>query len=253
MLTGKTAIITGAASGIGAGTAEVFAEKGAALVLVDRDEAGLRAVAASLAPTGARVETVAGDVARRETAEEAAARAIDAFGAIDVLFNNAGVMTSGDFQEWDEARWDELLDINLRGIYLMCRAVVPRMLEQGSGSIVNTSSVMAFLTEPGYEAYTTSKAGIVGLTKALAVSYADRGLRVNCIQPGWIDTPMNRRLAEELGGMEKLIPIIRKQQPLPRMITTREVGNLVAFLASDEASAISGAAIPIDGAASAAI
>jgi NAD(P)-dependent dehydrogenase (short-subunit alcohol dehydrogenase family) len=253
MLTGKTAIITGAASGIGAGTAEVFAEKGAALVLVDRDEAGLRAVAASLAPTGARVETVAGDVARRETAEEAAARAIDAFGAIDVLFNNAGVMTSGDFQEWDEARWDELLDINLRGIYLMCRAVVPRMLEQGSGSIVNTSSVMAFLTEPGYEAYTTSKAGIVGLTKALAVSYADRGLRVNCIQPGWIDTPMNRRLAEELGGMENLIPIIRKQQPLPRMITTREVGNLVAFLASDEASAISGAAIPIDGAASAAI
>jgi NAD(P)-dependent dehydrogenase (short-subunit alcohol dehydrogenase family) len=253
MLTGKTAIITGAASGIGAGTAEVFAEKGAALVLVDRDEAGLRAVAASLAPIGARVETVAGDVARRETAEEAAARAIDAFGAIDVLFNNAGVMTSGDFQEWDEARWDELLDINLRGIYLMCRAVVPRMLEQGSGSIVNTSSVMAFLTEPGYEAYTTSKAGIVGLTKALAVSYADRGLRVNCIQPGWIDTPMNRRLAEELGGMENLIPIIRKQQPLPRMITTREVGNLVAFLASDEASAISGAAIPIDGAASAAI
>src|SRR5689334_6370021 len=200
MLTGKTAIITGAASGIGAGTAEVFAEKGAALVLVDRDEAGLRAVAASLAPTGARVETVAGNVARRETAEEAAARAIDAFGAIDVLFNNAGVMTSGDFQEWDEARWDELLDVNLRGIYLMCRAVVPRMLEQGHGSIVNTSSVMAFLTEPGYEAYTTSKAGIVGLTKALAVSYADRGLRVNCIQPGWIDTPMNRRLAEELGG-----------------------------------------------------
>ncbi|HEU5431868.1 MAG TPA: SDR family NAD(P)-dependent oxidoreductase, partial [Thermomicrobiales bacterium] len=243
----------GAASGIGAGTAEVFAEKGAALVLVDRDEGGLRDVAAALAAGGARVERVAGDVAQRETAERAAARAVDAFGAIDILFNNAGVMTSGDFRDWDEARWDALLDINLRGIYLMCRAVVPRMLEQGAGSIINTSSVMAFLTEPGYEAYTTSKAGIVGLTKALAVSYAERGLRVNCIQPGWIDTPMNRRLADELGGMDNLIPLIRKQQPLPRMITTREVGNLVAFLASDEASAISGAAIPIDGAASAAI
>jgi NAD(P)-dependent dehydrogenase (short-subunit alcohol dehydrogenase family) len=253
MLTGKTAIITGAASGIGAGTAEVFAEKGAALVLVDRDEAGLRAVAASLAPTGARVETVAGDVARRETAEEAAARAIDAFGAIDVLFNNAGVMTSGDFQEWDEARWDELLDINLRGIYLMCRAVVPRMLEQGSGSIVNTSSVMAFLTEPGYEAYTTSKAGIVGLTKALAVSYATQGIRVNCICPGWIDTPLNHRLAEELGGIDNLTPIILRQQPNGRMISTREVGNAVAFLASDDASGITGAALYVDGGASAAI
>ncbi len=253
MLTGKTAIITGAASGIGAGTAEVFAEQGSNLVLVDRDEAGLAAVADALAANGARVETVAGDVARRDTAEQAAARALDAFGAIDVLFNNAGIMHSGDFRDWDEARWDDLLDINLRGIYLMCRAVVPQMLEQGAGSIVNTSSVMAFLTEPGYEAYTTSKAGIVGLTKALAVSYADRGLRVNCIQPGWIDTPMNRKLADELGGMDNLIPIIRKQQPLPRMITTREVGNLVAFLASDLASGISGAAIPIDGAASAAI
>ncbi|HEU5434163.1 MAG TPA: SDR family NAD(P)-dependent oxidoreductase, partial [Thermomicrobiales bacterium] len=141
MLTGKTAIITGAASGIGAGTAEVFAEKGAALVLVDRDEAGLRDIAAALAGAGARVETVAGDVALRVTAERAAARAVDAFGAIDVLFNNAGVMTSGDFRDWDEARWDALLDINLRGIYLMCRAVVPRMLEQGAGSIINTSSV----------------------------------------------------------------------------------------------------------------
>ena len=87
-----------------------------------------------------------------------------------------------------------MLDINLRGMYLMCRAVLPGMLERGRGAIVNTSSVMAFLTEPGYEAYTTSKAGIIGLTKALALCYADRGVRVNCICPGWVDTPMNRKL-----------------------------------------------------------
>jgi NAD(P)-dependent dehydrogenase (short-subunit alcohol dehydrogenase family) len=249
----KVAIVTGAASGIGAGTAEVFAEEGARLVLVDRDAAGLGAVRDRLAGNGAEAVPVAGDVSDPETARRAAAAAVDWFGRIDVLFNNAGVMTSGDFRDFDEAAWDAVLNPNLRGIYLMCRAVVPPMLEQGKGAIVNTSSVMAFLTEPGYEAYTTSKAGIIGLTKALAVSYAEQGLRVNCICPGWVDTPMNRRLAEELGGMDELVPIIKRQQPLPRMITTREVGNAVCFLASDDASAITGAVLCVDGAASAAI
>jgi NAD(P)-dependent dehydrogenase (short-subunit alcohol dehydrogenase family) len=249
----KTAIVTGAASGIGAGTAEVFAEEGARLVLVDRDEAGLLSVQRQLGEIAPGIVTVVGDVALRETAERTLKTALETFGQIDVLFNNAGVMTSGDFRDWTDEGWDTLMDINLRGIYLMCHAVLPHMLERGRGSIVNTSSVMARLTEPGYEAYTTSKAGIIGLTKALAVSYAEAGVRCNCICPGWVDTPMNQRLAEELGGMDKLIPIIKRQQPLPRMISPREVGYAVLFLASDEASAITGAALMVDGAASAAI
>jgi dihydroanticapsin dehydrogenase len=249
----KIAIVTGAASGIGAGTAEVFAEEGAKLLLVDRDEAGLAAVRDRLAASGADPVALPGDVADPKTGQRAAAAALAAFGRIDILFNNAGVMTSGDFRDLDEAAWDAVLNPNLRGIFLMCRAVVPHMLEQGSGAIVNTSSVMAFLTEPGYEAYTTSKAGIIGLTKALAVSYAEQGLRVNCVCPGWVDTPMNRKLADDLGGLDKLVPIIRRQQPLARMITTREVGNAVCFLASDDASAITGAVLCVDGAASAAI
>lgn len=252
-LQGKVAIITGAASGIGAGTAEVFAEQGARLVLVDRDGEGLVAVAAALPLAAGEVVTYRGDVADLETARGAERLAREAFGGVDILFNNAGVMTSGDFRDFDEAAWDGVLDINLRGIYLMCRAVLPGMLERGRGAIVNTSSVMAFLTEPGYEAYTTSKAGIVGLTKALAVSYATQGVRVNCICPGWIDTPMNQRLAEELGGIEQLTPIILRQQPNGRMLSTREVGNAVAFLVSDEASGITGVALYVDGGASAAI
>jgi NAD(P)-dependent dehydrogenase (short-subunit alcohol dehydrogenase family) len=249
----RVAIITGAASGIGAGTAEVFAEQGARLVLVDRDAEGLAATVATLpAPDGFVVPFV-GDVADAGTARGAARLAQETFGGLDILFNNAGVMTSGDFREVDETAWDNVLDINLRGMYLMCRAVLPGMLERGHGAIVNTSSVMAFLTEPGYEAYTTSKAGIVGLTKALAVSYATRGIRVNCICPGWVDTPMNRRLADDLGGMDNLTPIILRQQPNGRMITTREIGNAVAFLASDDASGITGTALYIDGGASAAI
>ena len=249
----KAAIVTGAASGIGAGTAEVLGEEGARLVLVDRDEAGLVAVRDRLVAGGVEAVAVGGDVAGPATARRAVAAALEAFGQVDVLFNNAGVMTSGDFLAFDEAAWDSVLNPNLRGIYLMCRAVIPHMLERGQGAIVNTSSVMAFLTESGYEAYTTSKAGIIGLTKALAVSYATRGIRVNCICPGWVDTPMNQRLAEELGGMEYLTPIILRQQPNGRMLSTREVGNAVAFLASDEASGITGTALYVDGGASAAI
>jgi NAD(P)-dependent dehydrogenase (short-subunit alcohol dehydrogenase family) len=269
----QVAIITGAASGIGAGTAEVFAEQGARLVLVDRDGDRLEATAMEVEqskgrevenvqqPSSARhldsstprLVTYAGDVSDPETARGAERLARETFGGVDILFNNAGVMTSGDFREVDEAAWDDVLDINLRGMYLMCRAVLPGMLERGHGAIVNTSSVMALLTEPGYEAYTTSKAGIIGLTKALAVSYATQGIRVNCICPGWVDTPMNQRLAEELGGMEQLTPIILRQQPNGRMLSTREIGNAVAFLASDEASGITGAALYVDGGASAAI
>jgi len=269
----QVAIITGAASGIGAGTAEVFAEQGARLVLVDRDGDRLEATAMEVEQSkGREVEnlqqppsarhldsstprlvTYAGDVSDPETARGAERLARETFGGVDILFNNAGVMTSGDFREVDEAAWDDVLDINLRGMYLMCRAVLPGMLERGHGAIVNTSSVMALLTEPGYEAYTTSKAGIIGLTKALAVSYATQGIRVNCICPGWVDTPMNQRLAEELGGMEQLTPIILRQQPNGRMLSTREIGNAVAFLASDEASGITGAALYVDGGASAAI
>jgi NAD(P)-dependent dehydrogenase (short-subunit alcohol dehydrogenase family) len=252
-LQNRVAIVTGAGSGIGAGTAEVFAEQGARLVLVDRDGEGLAAVARGLPLAPEHVVTYTGDVAEAETAREAVALADERFGGADILFNNAGVMTSGDFVELGEAGWDEVLGINLRGISLMCRAVLPGMLARGRGAIVNTSSVMAFLTEPGYEAYTTSKAGIVGLTKALAVSYATQGIRVNCVCPGWVDTPMNQRLAAELGGIDNLTPIILRQQPNGRMLSPREIGNAVLFLVSDEASGITGAALYVDGGASAAI
>jgi NAD(P)-dependent dehydrogenase (short-subunit alcohol dehydrogenase family) len=194
-----------------------------------------------------------GDIAEKTTSQRAVKLAIERFGQIDIVFNNAGIMTYGDFLGEGGDGWDTLMDINLRGVYLMCREALPHMLERGSGSIISTSSVMATLTEPGYEAYTTSKAAIIGLTKALAVSYAETGIRVNCICPGWIDTPMNVRLAEELGGMDKLAPIIRKQQPNGRLITTREVANVALFLASDESTGMTGSAVYVDGGSTAAI
>ncbi len=252
-LRGKVAVITGAASGIGMGTAEVFAEHGARLVLVDLDAKGLAGVVGQLKAGGAEVVGIKGDVSHRSTAVEAIGAALQQYGRIDVVFNNAGVMYSGAFHELDDDTWDRVLDVNLRGTYFFCRGAIPYMLKQGGGSIINMSSVMATLTEPGYEAYTTSKAGIIGLTKAIAVSYAEKGIRCNCICPGWVDTPMNRRLAEELGGIERLNVLIKQQQPNGRMLSTREVAYAALFLASDEASGVTGAALYVDGGASSAI
>ncbi len=252
-LAGKVAIVTGAASGIGAGTAAVFAEHGARLVLVDRDSAGLDSVRARLDTPMSPAIAVCGDVADAATIERVVATTIATFGQIDVIFNNAGIMPTGDLRDFAEATWDDVMAVNVKSMYLMCKAVIAHMLTRGAGSIINTSSVMATLTEPGYEAYTTSKAAVIGLTKAVAVSYADRGIRCNCICPGWVDTPLNMRLANELGGMDQLIPIIKRQQPLGRMATTREVGYAVLFLASDESSAVTGSALYVDGASSAAI
>jgi len=253
-LAGKPAIVTGAASGIGAATAQLFAEHGARVVMVDLNQQGLEEVRASLpdSVTG-ELLTCAGDVSDRGTAERAVAMATTGGAHVDILFNNAGSMESGDFLALSDDVWDRTMAVNLRGMYLMARAVLPGMLAKGSGSIVNTSSVMAFLTEPNYEAYTTSKAAIIGFTKSLAVTYAERGIRSNCICPGWVDTPMNRQLAEEMGGLDKLTPIIRQQQPLGRMVTTREVAHAVLFLASDDASGVTGATLNVDGAAGSSI
>jgi len=252
-LAGKVAIVTGAASGIGAGTAEVFAEHGARLVLVDRDCTGLDSVRARLDAPASPAIAVCGDVADAATIERVVATTIATFGQIDVVFNNAGIMPTGDLRDFAEATWDDVMAVNIKSMYLMCKAVIAHMLKRAAGSIINTSSVMATLTEPGYEAYTTSKAAVIGLTKAVAVSYADRGIRCNCICPGWVDTPLNLRLADQLGGMDQLLPIVKRQQPLGRMATTREVGYAVLFLASDEASAVTGSALYVDGASAAAI
>ncbi len=249
-LDGKVAIITGAASGIGAGTAERFREEGCRLVLIDRDAELLQS---RWSDARANVVLCQGDVAEKATSVRAVGSAIEQFGKVDVVFNNAGIMTYGDFLSQPEDAWDTVMDVNLRGIYLMCREILPHMVERGAGSIISTSSVMATLTEPGYEAYTTSKAAIIGFTKALGVSYAETGIRVNCICPGWIDTPMNVRLADEMGGMDKLLPLIRKQQPNGRLITTREVANAALFLASDESTGMTGSAVYVDGGSTAAI
>lgn len=247
----KVCIITGAGSGIGRGTALLFAEHGAKLVLVDRDLDGLTATQAQL-PEGTTALAVRADVSKAADITRVVENALREHGRIDVVFNNAGIMPHGDLLDFTEQSWDEVMAVNVKGMFLMCKAVIPAMLVQGGGSIINTSSVMATLTEPGYEAYTSSKAAVIGLTKAIAVSYAEKNIRCNAICPGWVDTPMNLHLLEQMGE-EQLRALIKRQQPTGRMATTREVAYCVLFLASDESSGVTGSALYVDGAASAAI
>jgi NAD(P)-dependent dehydrogenase (short-subunit alcohol dehydrogenase family) len=252
-LEGKTAIITGAASGIGRGTAQLFAEEGARLALVDRDEVKLNAAARDIRQAGGECTLICGDVSDKNVIDTVVQTTLERFAAIDIVFNNAGIMPVASIIDFPEEQWDEVMQVNLKSIFLMCKKVLPVMLQTGKGSIINTSSVMASLTEPGYSAYTASKAGIIGLTKEIAVSHAEQGIRCNAVCPGWVDTEMNMKLARDMGGLDKLKPIIKQQQPLGRMATTREVAYAVLFLASDESSAVTGSCLYVDGGSTASI
>lgn len=252
-LDGKVVIITGAASGIGKGTAELFAEEGAKLVLIDKDKQGLSEITNKVIEEYGVCEMVCGDVSSHLIIEQAVQLSVQTYGTVDVVFNNAGIMPTGNLLEFPEELWEQVMNVNVKSMFLMCKQVIPIMLKQGRGSIINTSSVMAVLTEPNHTAYTSSKAAIIGLTKEIAVTYAEHGIRCNSICPGWVDTEMNRKFAMDIGGFDKLYPIIKQQQPLGRMATIREVANAVLFLASDDSTAVSGSSLFVDGASSASI
>jgi|SRR5581483_4029282 len=243
-LEGKVVLITGAGGGIGRETAALFAQEGAAVVCADQDEARAQAAAEVVRATGPRALGIALDVTSAQDVERAVAQAEASVGPIDVLVNAAGIYHVGTIGEIDERAWDRLLDINLKGTFLVCRAVLPRMLERGRGSIVNLASISgrtrSTLAAPSYVA---SKAGVIGLTMSLAAQSAVHGVRVNAVAPGPVDTNMIRGLSSDL--QERLIATI----PMGRLATPREVAQAIAFLASDAASFITGETLNVNGGA----
>ena len=249
-LDGKTALITGAAVGLGAGIAEVYAKYGARLCLVDVDAAVEETAARLRQEYGAEIITAVANVADKAQMKAAAAKTAEQFGRLDIACCNAGVCRLAPFEEMPDEMRDFHIDVNIKGVWNTCQAVIPYMLEQGKGSIVIASSVTGdIVADAGEVAYAMSKAALVGLTKCLAVEYASRNIRVNCTQLGYARTPMVEKMAVESNPAdpESAIADIAKAVPMQRLAKPTEVGELFAFLGSDEASYLTGSQVVIDG------
>jgi NAD(P)-dependent dehydrogenase (short-subunit alcohol dehydrogenase family) len=245
-LHGKAAVITGAAFGIGRATAEAFAREGARLIATDLQAEPLAAVAEELRQCGAEVETVVGDVAVEADARRMITAAADRYGRLDVLVANAGIIPLGDAMEMTAADWDNVMAIDGRGMFLTCKFAIEAMAPTGGGAIVCLSSISGLAGQKRQAAYGPAKFVATGLTKHLAVEWADRGIRVNAVAPGTIRTERVKQLPDEPGGSEYLAAI-EQMHPMGRIGEPAEVANAIVFLASDEASFITGAVLPVDG------
>jgi len=245
---GKVVLITGGNSGIGLAAARLFLEEGAKVVLAARNEQRGREALQTLSFAADRVIFVPCDVRSREDCRRAVEQTMRVFGRLDVLFNNAGVVyVDRTVVNTPEEIWDETLDVNLKGVYLMSQAAIPAMVQGGGGAIIHNASVFGLVGGMGAAAYCAAKGGVVLLTKAMALDHAAQNIRVNCICPGSVDTPMLQAEMEDLGGVEKMRPLFAARHPMNRIASAEEVAQTVLFLASDEASFVTGAALPVDG------
>jgi NAD(P)-dependent dehydrogenase (short-subunit alcohol dehydrogenase family) len=245
-LRNKTALITGAASGIGREAARLFAAEGASVLLADVDRAGGAALAGELEAAGFAARFVATDVARGDQVAAAVAEAERAFGGLHVLFHNAGIFPDGDSSpvDTDEAVWDRVMAVNLKGVFLGCKHGIPALLRAGGGSIVNTASFVAVMGAATSQiAYTASKGGVLAMTREIAVEYARRGIRANALCPGPVDTPLLQQLlADPAARARRLVHV-----PMGRLARADEVAHAALFLASDESSYVNGATFLVDG------
>ena len=249
-LAGKTAIITGGASGIGRATGLLFGEHGANVVVADLSQEAADKTASEISATGASAIGMVMDVTRADSVKAVVARTLEAYGALHVLVNSAGLnprMPSIAGKD-EEAVWDAVIDVNLKGTYLACRHSVDAMIASGGGSIINLSSIMGLVgytgrVGAGFSPYNPSKGGVLLLTKNLAVDLASKGVRVNCINPGFVETPFTVALTSDPETNAALVDL----HPIGRLAQPEEIANCALFLASDESSFVTGSPLIVDG------
>lgn len=243
-LDGKVAVVTGAASGIGAATVRGLAHAGAAVVCTDINVEQGQAVAADIAAGGGRAVFHAVDVTQLDQLEAAVALAVERFGGLDIMHNNAAASGGAYVADLDPETWRHSLDIMLNGVFYGIKAAIPAMLRRGGGSIISTASVEGFFGEKMAAPYCAAKAGVINLTRTAAIEYGRRNIRANCICPGVVDTPM-------FALLQTVSPHTREQvaaqHALGRILRPEEIANVAVFLASEQSSGITGAAIVVDG------
>ncbi|GAA4496820.1 SDR family NAD(P)-dependent oxidoreductase [Gluconacetobacter tumulicola] len=240
-LNGKSAIITGAAKGIGAATARLFAAEGARLILSDIDEIALRALCDTLTAEGATAYPVVADVSQDAEVRAMVTEAVARFGEISILVANAGIIPEATLEQATAELWDHTMAVDGRGMFLSCKHAAAEMVKAGKGAIVCLSSISAFAGQPGQAVYGPAKFVASGITKHLAIDLAPKGVRVNAVAPGTINTPAVAAMDKE--GIRKVVSM----HPLGRIGQPEEIANAILFLASDEASFITGAVLPVDG------
>ena len=246
LLDGKVALITGAASGQGQAAANLFAAHGARIAVIDIDAAGAAETVRDIEGRGGEAIAVHADVSLRADVDRMVAIAVERFGRIDVLYNNAAVQMSGRLVECTEAEWDLTIATNLSAIFWACRAAVPHLLDAGGGSIINTASTLGLIGSEGFAAYGAAKAGLVMLTKQLAVEFGP-SVRANVIAPGSIDTPRFRKVLDDNPDRDDFLKMLLGNLPLKRLGTADDIAAAALFLASDLSAYTSGAVIPVDG------
>jgi len=248
-LANKVAIVTGSGSGIGRASALLFAREGAQVVVVDKDEKDAAQTAEDVKQSGGSVLVIQADVSNQGSCASIVDKTFEAYGRVDILFNNAGVSSFKPVVETDEAELDYVLGTNVKSVFFLSQAAIPHMKRQGNGSIINNASITGIVGAPGMAAYATSKGAIITLTRTMALEHAEDGIRVNCICPASVDTPMLRQALGRLTDPDYALAQNIKRHPLGRLGTPEDIAYFALFLASDESSFVTGGTHVVDGGA----